>query len=155
MSKIILLPFVLLFCACAALPGRTPTPEPTKPASSTCKPPSEWTIEYHRTGGIGGFDQSLTLQSDGSLSIQSKKPALDKQFTIPEDHLAPIKNLLVQACPFGTGRAEGVCADCYTYEMKIKMDGQTYDAQATDTTLTEDLRPLINTLDQFLQLTGQ
>jgi hypothetical protein len=35
------------------------------------------------------------------------------------------------------------------------MDGQTYTVQASDTTLTEDLRPLITTLDEFLQLAGQ
>jgi hypothetical protein len=35
------------------------------------------------------------------------------------------------------------------------MDGQTYAVQALDTTLTEELRPLINSLDEFLQLTSQ
>lgn len=160
MSKIIpILLMSLLLAACGAVASSAPSPEPaatfTMSADTGCSPPSSWTIEYHRTGGIGGFDQTLTLQSDGSLMVQSERPAVDKQIMIPEDHVEPIKNLLVQACPFPTGRAEGVCADCYTYQLKIEMNGQTYDLQASDTTLTEDLRPLITTLDQFLQLTGQ
>jgi hypothetical protein len=149
----------ILLAACAAAPESTPSTEvlgtPTQPAEAACSPPSSWTIEYHRSGGIAGFDQSLTLQSDGNLEVQSKKPAVDKQIMIPEDHVEPIQNLLVQACPFETARAEGVCADCYNYELNIEMDGQTYTVQASDTTLTEDLRPLITTLDEFLQLAGQ
>ena len=161
MSKMIplFLALSILLAACAAAPESTPSTEalatPTQPADAACSPPSSWTIEYHRSGGIAGFDQSLTLQSDGSLEVQSKKPAVDKQIMIPEDHVEPVQNLLVQACPFETARAEGVCADCYNYELNIEMDGQTYTVQASDMTLTEDLRPLITTLDEFLQLAGQ
>jgi hypothetical protein len=160
MSKMIpLLLMSILLAACAAAPESNPSPEvvgtPTQSADAACSPPSSWTIEYHRSGGIAGFDQSLTLQSDGSLEVQSEKPAVDKQIMIPEDHVEPIKNLLVQACPFETGRAKGVCADCYNYELNIEMDGQAYSVQASDTTLTEDLRPLVTTLDEFLQLAGQ
>jgi hypothetical protein len=160
MSKIIsLLLISILLSACGAAPESTPAPEqlgtPTQLADASCSPPSSWTIEYHRTGGIAGFDQMLTLHSDGSLIVQSEQPAVDKQIMIPEDHVEPIRNLLVQACPFETGRADGVCADCYNYELNVEMDGRTYTVQATDTTLTEDLHPLISTLDEFLQLAGQ
>jgi len=116
---------------------------------------SDWTIQYKRTGGIGGFDQSLTLESDGSLTVQSEHPPVDEQMTIPEDHVKTITDLLVQACPFKAGPTEGVCADCFTYELNIQMDGQTYAVQALDTTLTEELRPLISILDEFLQVTSQ
>ena len=157
MSKMIpILLMSILLAGCGAVGSSAPSPVPaaTSPVSAdtACSPPASWKIEYHRTGGIGGFDQTLTLGSDGSLMVQSKRPAVDKQIMIPEDHVEPIKNLLVQACPFPTGRAEGVCADCYNYELNIEMNGKTFDLQASDTTLTEDLRPLITTLDQFLQL---
>jgi len=159
-KKIPLLIFMsIVLSACAGMAGSTPTSEPlstpTSPPSATCSPPSEWTIQYHRTGGIAGFDQSLTMQSDGSLTIQSEHPPVDKQMTVPEDHLKSIADLLVQACPFETGATTGVCADCFNYELNIEMDGQTYTVQALDTTLTEELRPLIDTLNEFIQLTGQ
>jgi len=160
MSKAIpLLLIGVLLAACGAAPASTPSAEPlgtpTQPANAACSPPSDWTIEYHRTGGIGGFDQSLTLQSDGSLTVKSDHPAVDKPMMIPEDHVAPIKNLLAQACPFPTARADSNCADCYNYDLRIEMNGQTYEVQASDTTLPEDMQPLISTLDQFLQLTSQ
>lgn len=162
MYKLILfLVISILVSACAAAPADTPSPQPlplatpTQLADAVCTLPSNWKIEYHRTGGIAGFDQTLTVQSDGSLTVQSEHPPADRQLQIPEDHVEPLGTLLVQACPFPTQRAEGVCADCFNYELDIEMDGQMYEVQATDTTLTEELHPLISTLDEFLQLAGQ
>lgn len=149
----------MLVAACGAAPADTPSPQPLETPTQTvradCSPPSNWTVEYHRSGGIAGFDQTLILHSDGSLAVQSAQPPVDKQLAIPEDHVEPIGNLLAQACPFPKAKAEGVCADCFNYELKIEMDGQTYEVQASDTTLTEELRPLITRLDEFLQLASQ
>lgn len=159
MLRIIFLLLCMVLSACARAPVSTPTSEPvgtpTQLPIADCSSPSNWTIQYHRTGGIAGFDQMLTLQSDGSLMVQSKKPALEKQITVPENHLESVQALLVQACPFEAARSTGVCADCYNYELNIQMDGQEYILEASDTTLTQDQRPLIEVLDQFLQLTGQ
>lgn len=155
------IPFLIciVLSACAGMPASTPTPEPlgtpTKSASTACSPPSNWTIEYNRSGGIAGFDQSLILQNDGSLIVQSERPPVDEQMTVPEDHVEPITDLLVQACPFEVGTPKGVCADCFNYELNIQMNGRTYSVQANDTTLTEGLHPLINALDEFLQIAGQ
>jgi hypothetical protein len=149
----------IVLSACGGMPASTQATEqlgtPTSPSKADCSPPSDWTIEYNRTGGFGGFDQSLTLQSDGSLTIQSERPPLEAQMKIPEDHVEPITDLLVQACPFEAGPTEGVCADCFIYELNIQMNGQTYAVQASDMTLTEELHPLINALDEFLQIAGQ
>jgi hypothetical protein len=68
---------------------------------------------------------------------------------IPKDQVEAITDLLVQACPFELDEKQGVCADCFNYELKIQMDDQTNAIQALDTTLTEELRPLINILDEF------
>ena len=149
----------IVLSACGAMPDNTPTAEPLEtpanPSSADCSPPSNWTIEYQRSGGIGGFSQSITLQSDGSMTIQSDHPPVDKQLQVPADHVEPIQNLLVEACPFPLGRAEGTCADCFNYELEIQMDEQFYSIQAQDTTLTEDLQPLINALDEFILMAAQ
>lgn len=164
MSKItLLLFFSIILSACSGMSASNSTPEPpgtplstpTGPSKADCSPPSNWTIEYHRTGGIAGFDQSLTLQSDGSLTIKNKQPPMEKQTTIPEDHLKPIADLLVQACPFEVNKTGGNCADCFIYELEIQMDGKSYTVQAQDTNLSEELRSLTSTLDEFLQLAGQ
>jgi hypothetical protein len=135
----------------------TPAPvgTPASPPSAACETPSTWRIDYHRSGGIAGFDQRLTLESDGSLTVRSEHPPVEEQMTIPQDHLEEIPDLLARACPFEVGPAQGVCADCFNYELDIQMDGQTYAVEAIDTTLTEELRPLVNILDEFLQVTAQ
>ena len=159
MLRKILLLFCILLSACTRISAGTPVSQPlgttTQQANIECSSPTNWKIQYHRTGGIAGFDQALTLQSDGSLSVRSKKPAFNKQTTIPKDHMVGIPDLIVRACPFEPARATGVCADCYNYELNIQMDGQNYTLQASDTTLTDEQRPLIEVLDQFLQVTGQ
>lgn len=160
MNKIIFILLAGVFLAsCGAISESTPAPitlgTPTKPSRAACSPPSSWTIEYSRSGGIGGFSQAMTLKSDGSLAVKSDHPALDKQMTIPEDHVTPITNLLIQACPFEASPEKGVCADCFNYELIIQMEGQTYSIQATDTTLSEDLRLLVSNLDEFIQFAGQ
>lgn len=159
MLRITFLLFCFVLSACSGMLATQPTAEPvstpTQSATTVCSFPSSWTIQYHRTGGIAGFDQQLTLQSDGSLSVQSNKPSVDKQITVPEDHVETITELLAQACPFEAARPTGVCADCYNYELNIQMNGRNFMLEATDITLTEDQRPLIEVLDQFLQVTGQ
>jgi hypothetical protein len=89
------------------------------------------------------------MKSDGSLTVQGEKK------TIPEGQVEAIADQLVQACPFVASPKEGVCADCFVYELNIQMDGQTYTVQALDTTLTEELRSLTTVLDGFLQAVGQ
>lgn len=156
---ITLLVFSILLSACGGMPESTSTSEPvstpTSPSSVACSPPSDWTIQYHRSGGIAGFDQALTMKSDGSLTIESEHPPVDKQMTVPADHMESITDMVVQACPFEVSQPRGVCADCFNYELIIQMDSQTYTVEALDTNLTEELRPLISILDEFLQITSQ
>jgi hypothetical protein len=162
MSKIIpilLISIILSACAASPPPANTPTPEPlatpTSSSSATCSPPSTWTIQYNRSGGFAGFDETLTLDSAGSLTVQSERPAMEDQKTISADQVQAITELLAQACPFEAGPTNGVCADCFFYKLDVQMDGRTYSVQASDVTLTKKLQPLINTLSQLLQESGQ
>jgi hypothetical protein len=128
------------------------------PASSSqadCGVPTNWTIQYTRSGGFVGLEQSLTLKSDGSLKVQNEKPPADETKTVSSAQLETISNQLVRACPFTVEATKGVCADCYSYELTIQMDGRTYTVEAIDTTLTEELRPLINALGELFPTVGQ
>ena len=146
----------IILSACAAVPASTPTQESVStpvisPSTAACSPPSNWTIQYTRSGGFAGFNESLTLDSGGSLTVQSERPPVDKQMEITEVQVSAITDLLVEACPFETPLERGVCADCFIYDLEIQMDGRTYSVQASDITLTEELRPLVEVLNQFLQ----
>ena len=152
---IILLLLGILLSACAGISADAPAPEPlqtpTGTSSTACNSPSDWTIQYNRSGGFAGWDESLILHSDGRLSIQSERPPADVEKTIPESDLSEITKLLVDACPFEENLSDTNCADCFLYNLQIQMDGQTYKVTASDVTLTETLRPLVDTLDKLLQ----
>jgi hypothetical protein len=137
------------------MPASTQTPEivntPTSQPSKACDTPSYWTIRFNRSGGFAGFDETMTLDSGGSLEVQSERPPTDEQRTISEDQVDSITKLLAQACPFKIEPEKGVCADCFVYDLDIQMDDRSYTLQASDVTLTDDLGPLIGALSQLLQ----
>ena len=156
MTKVISLLVIFSFAlsACAEASGTTqPGPLGTPIASSTaaCSLPANWTIQFNRSGGIAGFNQTMTLQSDGSMKIESEKPPANVRKAISKEQVGQIANLLAQACPFEMKPNDLGCADCFIYKLSVQMNGQTYNMLATDVTLTDQVYPLINTLNQFLQ----
>ena len=156
MSKIIpVLLISILLSACGGMTASTQTPAiantPTNQPSKACDTPSNWTIRFNRSGGFAGFDETMTLDSRGSLEVQSERPPTDERRTISEDQVDSITKLLVQACPFKIEPGKGICADCFVYDLKVQMNDRSYTLQASDVTLTEDLQPLIGELSQLLQ----
>ena len=156
MSKIIFLLLIsLILSACAGTPVSTPTPKPlgtpTSPPAAACSPPEKWNIQFNRSGGFAGLDESLTLDSGGSLDVQRKRPPVNEKSSISKEQVAAIAVLLAQACPFEIEMGKDNCADCFVYDLNIQMDGQTYSVQASDVTLTEDLHPLVDALSQLTQ----
>lgn len=146
----------LILSACAGMPASTPTPEPlgtpTSLPTTACSPPAKWSIQFNRSGGFAGLDETLTLDSEGSLVVQSKRPPTDVEMTISKDQVEAITDSLVQACPFENDSTKGdECADCFVYDLNIQMDGQTYSVRASDVTLTDELHPLVDALSQLVQ----
>jgi hypothetical protein len=159
MKKIIpLLLTLFLLSACGGNPADTQEPAPLSTPSgqseSNCSVPTNWTIEYNRSGGFAGFNETMTLQSNGSLKINSENPPANSQRSISPDQINAIANLLAQACPFEMEANDAGCADCFLYKLNIQMDGQSYVMLATDVTLSDDVHPLIDALSQLLQDTG-
>ena len=156
---IILLLFMITLSACAGAAGNTQVPEqlgtPTSNRQSGCSIPSQWVIQFSRSGGFAGFEESLTLDSGGRLAVQSERPAADVRKTLSKDQVAAVSGLLAEACPFEMKPNDAGCADCYLYKLDIQMDGQTYVMLATDVTLTDELQPLISELSGLLQDTKQ
>lgn len=162
MSKIIsilLVSIILSACAVTPSPASTPTPEPlgtpTNPPQADCSVPTDWSIHYRRTGGIAGFNQSLTLNSNGDLKVQSRNPQATETKTVSATQVKTISVLLADSCPFAEDSVKGTCADCFFYELTIQMDGQTYVIGASETALSEEMFSLIFTLDQFFPTAGQ
>ncbi len=160
MTKIIpVLLISIILSACAGAPVGTQAPEPlSTPAGSlqsSCSIPTEWIIQFNRSGGFAGFNESLTLDSGGRLTVQSERPAADIRKTLSKNQVAAVTGLLAEACPFEMKPNDAGCADCFLYKLDIQMDGQTYVMLATDVTLTDELQPLISELSGLLQDTKQ
>jgi hypothetical protein len=128
-----------------------PVGTPTSPSSTACSPPSNWTIQYNRSGGFAGFNQSMTLDSGGKLTVQSERPPANEERKISGNQINAITDMLTKACPFEVEPDKGGCADCFFYDLKIDMNDRLYTVKASDVTLTEDMQPLIGTLSQLLQ----
>jgi hypothetical protein len=152
-SLLVIFSFALSACAGASVSTAQPEPLGTPAASSTaaCSQPANWMIQFNRSGGFAGVNQTMTLQSDGSLKIESEKPLANVQKSISKEQVSQITNLLAQACPFEMHPNDLGCADCFIYKLNVQMNGQTYNILATDVTLTDQMYPLINTLNQLLQ----
>jgi hypothetical protein len=156
MKKIILLVLLsITLSACAGASGGTDAPvslgTPTSHLQSGCSVPAQWVVEYTRSGGIAGFNESLTLDSGGRLTVESERPAAAFQETLSKEQVDAIAGLLARACPFEMNPNDAGCADCYLYKLVVQMDGRSYVLLATDVTLTEELHPLISELSGLLE----
>lgn len=148
-----------LLLSCGGMSANSPLPEPlgtpTSPSNSACSTPTNWTIQFNRSGGFAGFDESLTLDNGGNLTVQGERPAVNIEKTISDDQVKAITESLAQACPFIFPVNKDECADCFLYDLKVQMDGISYSVQATDMTVAEEMQPLISVLSKLLQDTGQ
>ncbi len=171
-TPVLLLLFILAACAPAASetsvaplatpPANFPTmatsgasapPEETSPAvlDGVCSVPETWSLSFHRSGGFAAFDQTLSINSQGELQVESNRPPLTSSRLLSADELARLAELLKQACPFAVPTRRGVCADCFNYELRLQWGEQAYVLQATDANLPEEWRALIGALSQFFQ----
>ena len=137
---------ILTACSGAVMP--VPTPAVTARRDVSCVT-EDWSLEFHRSGGFAGFDESLTLNSDGELSVDSNNPQAEFHRTLPKDDLNHIVDQLEAACPFEAVSIQDDCADCFSYTLTIHTNSQIIRYQATDVNLTEDLSILTSTLQSY------
>ena len=127
------------------------SPDATAVLPEECPQPKTWEIEFQREGGIMGSSMQLKVASDGTLQAQDLNTQDTFTQTLNPSQVLEIENLLVQACPFETGRAAQACPDCYEYSMSIQMDEELFRVKVSDTSIPQDLQPLIQTLSILLQ----
>ncbi len=132
-------------------PEMMPSPEATAALPGDCLKPKKWAIEYQREGGIMGQSQRLMVASDGTIQAQDLNTQDTFTQTLNPAQVLEIENLLVQACPFETGRAAQACPDCFEYSLAIQMDEELFRVKVSDTTIPQDMQPLIQTLSILLQ----
>ena len=132
-------------------PVMKPSPLVTASQTGDCPRPLEWDIEFQRDGGIMGLSQALKITDEGKVQAQNLQTGDSFDSKLAPNEIAEFEDLLMQACPFETGRLDQNCADCFVYSMSIKMDGGLFRVKVADNAIPQDLQPLIQTLSILLQ----
>lgn len=139
-SKLALMALCTLLFACAPVvpsPKATPLPQPTNPEAtsqplSTIPPgttsPSATSVPladdvlaiYHKTGGIAGIDETLTVHQGGLLELV-QKGGNSKSVQLDEPMIQPVRRMLEQK-DFGevAPMYQAVGADLFTYTLTAR-----------------------------------
>jgi hypothetical protein len=122
-----------------AAPRATARAEPANADASTL-------VIYHKTGGIMGLDETLTVNADGTLALRSRN-GTTKTSKIPADRLAKLRELL--ASPEYAklqGQYKAMGADLFIYDISVPGGTpghvQTMDGADTPAVLAEIIQEL-------------
>lgn len=115
----------------------------------------EWSIDFERSGGFAGVQQSLTITSVGQLVVYENREQI-YQAQISSREMEQITTHLKAAYPFETDQVTRQlpdnCPDCFQYSLEIKLDGQRYAIGLNDDSLPDsEFSPLVDKLVVFLQ----
>jgi hypothetical protein len=101
-------------------------------------------VEFHRSGGIAGFDDRLLIRADGSAHLSRRQAALD--FTIPPDTLERLRTLLAEVA-VDSLRAEYLPprAGADLFEYVVTFRGKRI--RCVDTAIPSELQPLVQLLN--------
>jgi hypothetical protein len=87
-------------------------------------------VNYTRTGGVGGVDERLRIDPDGSATLSYGEPAnTQNTFDLTDEELDRVRNLLDGADfdPTSAGPKQTGCADCFIYTIEYGGHTVTYD----------------------------
>lgn len=119
-----------------------------------CTParPSGPLIEYHRTGGIAGFDDRLVIGADGAGQITQRSGSAT--FTLDRDALSRLTAALDQG-GFGRLGKEYLPANTCCDLMEYTVTYQGRSVRTMDTAVPEALQPILAELNQLLSDLGR
>ncbi|MBI5962087.1 MAG: hypothetical protein HY863_01305 [Chloroflexi bacterium] len=140
---LILLGLVISSCATSAQSAA-----PTQ--ASDCQPPTEWEIDFSRSGGFAGQAQSITISSNGNMVAQNLRSGEKLESKLSQDELEKLAGMLAQACPFEGSRTNMGCADCFIYKLTVTMNGRQYSLEASDMNVPDASVQLFGYLGSYL-----
>ncbi|MBM3898226.1 MAG: hypothetical protein FJ358_06875 [Thaumarchaeota archaeon] len=102
--------------------------------STTIIQPSDFRIEYARTGGIAGMDEKFVVEADGGASFTSN---IRKQFTTKIDAIVfdDLKGFItrnIDRVPSTSIKAGPGAADYFEYTLTVRVNGKTYEFSWVD-----------------------
>jgi hypothetical protein len=111
-------------------------------------------LQYQRVGGIGGFDETWTIEATGRVTHSGRGPGTDRQLT--PDQVAQLIGALraVQAANLNESYIPAnTCCDRFTHTLTITLDGRTSSVHTLDAAPDEPaaLTALLVTLTGLLR----
>src|SRR5436190_5547296 len=85
--------FLVLLFACTATP--TPVPTPVIPIPTSVPLAPDVLAIYHKSGGIVGIDETLTVSQGGQVELTTRN-GINKSIRADEPMLQPIRRMLEQ-----------------------------------------------------------
>lgn len=134
-------------CASLVQPGASPLTSPL-PA------PTGIILQYQRVGGLGGFDETWTIDAGGRVTHTGQGPGTDRQLT--PDQLAQLIGAIRAAQAAGLNASyvpANTCCDRFTHTLTLLLDGGTRTVTTLDAAPDEPpaLTNLLATLTGLLK----
>ncbi|CAG0946511.1 hypothetical protein ANRL1_03059 [Anaerolineae bacterium] len=145
MNRIWMFVLLALTTACAS---STPTAVPTRaPVPTTAGA----LVEYHRTGGIVGFNDNLIVNSDGKATLTRRTGKFE--FTLAEDQVKQIQTAF-QSANF-TALREPPSKLLVPDELSYLIIFQGKQFKTSDTTMPNELQPVLALLNGIIDTKGK
>jgi len=110
-------------------------------------------VNYHRSGGFSGADDTWTIAADGTVSHQGRTPGTPEQLTAAQ--MAELA-AAIRAADFMSLEDSYVpkdtCCDRYLYEITVTIGGQSKTVRTIDASPTAPagLTSLVDTLNRLV-----
>ncbi len=134
-------------CANLVQPGTSPLASPLPTIADVI-------LQYQRIGGIGGFDETWVIESNGRVTHTGRGAGADRQLT--PDQVAQLLRA-IRAVEMTTLNDSYIppntCCDQFTHILTMTLDGQTRTVRTLDGALDEPaaLTDLLTTLNNLLK----
>jgi hypothetical protein len=129
-----LIGLTLLLSSCSGSTNATtpvPSATPTQILNQlTPTPPGVLVIEYHRSGGLQGLDETYWMYSDGRISSTD-----GEEWTVSPDQVQHLLSQIEQAGFFEvklSGKIVVPCCDRFSYSLTVSKGDRTKSAQTYD-----------------------
>ena len=150
MKKSLIWMFLLLLIPTAScMPARTPLPTPQAPPNLT----GDWSVKMTQSGGIMGLLRTLEVQSNGKLHIEDLRNKQSTERQLNADQMKQLNRLVSSARLNAPREPEGVCADCFVYDIQITSNGRTFSTRLNDASLPDSgMQALVSYLIELTDL---
>jgi hypothetical protein len=142
---------VILPSPTTSSPSRTNSPIPLPATETAQETKSVAIIKYQRSGGLVGYQDILTITSDGNATLVQNNAQY--RFTINQDTTNQLIAKL-DLIGFSTLRKEylpsDTCCDLIEYTITYK----DHTIRTMDTAIPESLQPVLDALNQIIEITG-